>query len=83
MSIQLDTAYGKSVIRRIGNCTLEEDQTGQEDGSDGDAGDQETDQTPDLTDYQLVRDKELRTRTKPLRFRDESNMSAYAFAAAA
>ncbi|GKE47756.1 retrotransposon protein, putative, ty1-copia subclass, partial [Tanacetum coccineum] len=36
-------------------------------------------QTPDLTDYQLVRDRELMTRTKPLRFRDESNMVAYAF----
>ncbi|GJS08194.1 retrotransposon protein, putative, ty1-copia subclass [Tanacetum coccineum] len=33
----------------------------------------------DLTDYQLVRDRELMTRTKPLRFRDESNMVAYAF----
>nr|GEW39578.1 hypothetical protein [Tanacetum cinerariifolium] len=39
-------------------------------------------QSPDLTDYQLVRDKEPRTRTKALRFRDESNMAAYAFAAA-
>ncbi|GJW28359.1 zinc finger, CCHC-type containing protein [Tanacetum coccineum] len=40
----------------------------------------ETDQPPDLTDYQLVRDRERRTRTKPLRFRDESNsnMAAYA-----
>ncbi|GJS57668.1 retrovirus-related pol polyprotein from transposon TNT 1-94 [Tanacetum coccineum] len=36
----------------------------------------------DLTDYQLARDREPRTRTKPLRFRDESNMVAYAFAAA-
>ncbi|GJX92245.1 retrotransposon protein, putative, ty1-copia subclass [Tanacetum coccineum] len=40
----------------------------------------ETDQTPDLTDYQLTRDREPRTRTKPLRFQDESNMAAYAFA---
>ncbi|GJY33134.1 retrotransposon protein, putative, ty1-copia subclass [Tanacetum coccineum] len=39
-------------------------------------------QPPDLTDYQLVRDREPRTRTKPLRFRYESNMAAYAFAAA-
>ncbi|GJZ81928.1 retrotransposon protein, putative, ty1-copia subclass, partial [Tanacetum coccineum] len=54
----------------------------QEDGDDEDAGDQETDQPPDLTDYQLVRDREPRTRTKPLRFRDESNMAAYAFVAA-
>nr|GFB36834.1 retrotransposon protein, putative, Ty1-copia subclass [Tanacetum cinerariifolium] len=38
--------------------------------------------TPDLTDYQLARDKEPRTRTKPLRFQDESNMAAYAFIAA-
>ncbi|GKB43114.1 hypothetical protein Tco_0888056 [Tanacetum coccineum] len=36
----------------------------------------------DLTDYQLVRDREPRTRTKPLRFRDESNLAAYAFVAA-
>ncbi|GJV04565.1 hypothetical protein Tco_1338134 [Tanacetum coccineum] len=28
-----------------------------------------------------VRDRELRTRTKPLRLRDESNMDAYAFVA--
>ncbi|GJQ98654.1 hypothetical protein Tco_0009793, partial [Tanacetum coccineum] len=28
----------------------------------------------------LVRDREPRTRTKPLRFRDESNMAPYAFA---
>nr|GFA46938.1 hypothetical protein [Tanacetum cinerariifolium] len=32
--------------------------------------------------YQLARDREPKTRMKPLRFRDESNMSAYAFAAA-
>nr|GEY80438.1 hypothetical protein [Tanacetum cinerariifolium] len=42
----------------------------------------ETDQPPDLTDYQLARDREPRTRTKPLRFRDESNMVAYTFVAA-
>ncbi|GJZ12951.1 retrotransposon protein, putative, ty1-copia subclass [Tanacetum coccineum] len=35
-------------------------------------------QSPDLTDYQLARDRERRTRTKPLRFREESNMAAYA-----
>nr|GEV91020.1 retrovirus-related Pol polyprotein from transposon TNT 1-94 [Tanacetum cinerariifolium] len=57
------------------------DKTNQDDGNDEDAGDQEIDQPPDLTDYQLVRDREPRTRTKPLRFRDESNMAAYAFAA--
>nr|GEY43370.1 retrovirus-related Pol polyprotein from transposon TNT 1-94 [Tanacetum cinerariifolium] len=44
--------------------------------------DQATDQSPDLTDYQLVRDREPRTRTKSLRFRDKSNMAAYAFVAA-
>ncbi|GJU93382.1 retrovirus-related pol polyprotein from transposon TNT 1-94 [Tanacetum coccineum] len=32
--------------------------------------------------YQLARDRERRTRTKPLRFQDESNMAAYAFVAA-
>nr|GEY07578.1 retrotransposon protein, putative, Ty1-copia subclass [Tanacetum cinerariifolium] len=32
--------------------------------------------------YQLVRDREPRTRMKPLRFQDESNMAAYAFATA-
>ncbi|GJV43626.1 retrovirus-related pol polyprotein from transposon TNT 1-94 [Tanacetum coccineum] len=47
-----------------------------------DAGDQETNQPSDLTDYQLTRDREPRTRTKPLRFQDESNIAAYAFAAA-
>nr|GEY81247.1 retrovirus-related Pol polyprotein from transposon TNT 1-94 [Tanacetum cinerariifolium] len=43
---------------------------------------QETNQPPDLTNYQLVRDRDPRTRTKPLRFRDKSNMVAYAFVAA-
>ncbi|GKG07899.1 hypothetical protein Tco_0333731, partial [Tanacetum coccineum] len=42
----------------------------------------QTDQTLDLTYYQLVRDRDPRTRTKPLRFRDESNLAAYAFVAA-
>ncbi|GJR70181.1 retrovirus-related pol polyprotein from transposon TNT 1-94 [Tanacetum coccineum] len=54
----------------------------QEDGGDEDAGDQETDQTPDLTEYQLVRDREPKTKMKPLRFQDESNMAAYSFAEA-
>nr|GEZ32906.1 retrotransposon protein, putative, Ty1-copia subclass [Tanacetum cinerariifolium] len=58
------------------------DKTDQEDGDDRDAGDEETDQIPDLTDYQLARDRERRTRTKPLRFQDENNMAAYAFVAA-
>ncbi|GJT93061.1 retrotransposon protein, putative, ty1-copia subclass [Tanacetum coccineum] len=69
-------------LQGLSNRTPEEDHTDQEDGDDEDAGDQETDQTQDLTDYQLVRDREPRTRTIPLRFRDESNMAAYAFAAA-
>ncbi|GKE70209.1 retrovirus-related pol polyprotein from transposon TNT 1-94 [Tanacetum coccineum] len=69
-------------LQRLNNHTPEQDQTDQEDGDDEDAGDQETDQPPDLTDYQLARDREPRTRTKPLRFRDESNLAAYAFVAA-
>ncbi|GJV18496.1 retrotransposon protein, putative, ty1-copia subclass [Tanacetum coccineum] len=40
-------------LQGFNNRTLEEDQTDQEDGDDEDAGDQETDQTLDLTDYQL------------------------------
>nr|GEX26319.1 retrovirus-related Pol polyprotein from transposon TNT 1-94 [Tanacetum cinerariifolium] len=65
-------------LQRLNNHTLEEDQTDNEDqtdqdnGDDEDAGVQEIDQPPDLTDYQLVRDREPRIRTKPLRFRDES-----------
>ncbi|GKA05101.1 retrovirus-related pol polyprotein from transposon TNT 1-94 [Tanacetum coccineum] len=55
-------------LQRLNNHTPEEDQTDQEDGNDEDAGDQETDQPPDLTNYQLVCDREPRTRTKPLRF---------------
>nr|GEY07837.1 hypothetical protein [Tanacetum cinerariifolium] len=60
-------------LQRLNNHTLEEDQTDnedqtdQDDGDDEDAGDQEIDQPPDLTDHQLVRDREPRTRTKPLR----------------
>ncbi|GKB79927.1 retrotransposon protein, putative, ty1-copia subclass, partial [Tanacetum coccineum] len=68
-------------LQRLNNHTLEEDQKDQEDGDDEDAGDQETNQPPDLTDYQLVWNREPRTRTKPLRFRDESNIAAYAFVA--
>nr|GEW51349.1 zinc finger, CCHC-type [Tanacetum cinerariifolium] len=75
-------------LQRLNNHTLEQDQTNnenqtdQDDGDDEDAGDQEIDQPPDLTDYQLVQDREPKIRMKPLRFRDESNMAAYAFAAA-
>ncbi|GJZ40597.1 retrovirus-related pol polyprotein from transposon TNT 1-94 [Tanacetum coccineum] len=54
-------------LQRLNNHTLEEDQTDQEDGDDEDAGDQETNHTPDLIDYQLARDREPRTRPKPLR----------------
>nr|GEX95006.1 hypothetical protein [Tanacetum cinerariifolium] len=68
-------------LQRINNHMPKEDQTDQEDGDDEDAGDQEIDQLSDLTDYQLVRDREPKTRTKPLRFRDESNMAVYAFVA--
>ncbi|GKA01005.1 hypothetical protein Tco_0673670, partial [Tanacetum coccineum] len=45
---------------------LKEDETNQEDGDDEDAGDQENDQISDLTDYQLVRDREPRARMRPL-----------------
>ncbi|GJU90390.1 retrotransposon protein, putative, ty1-copia subclass [Tanacetum coccineum] len=69
-------------LQRLNNHTPEKDQTDQEDGDNEDTGDQETDQTSDLTDYQLAQDGERRTRTKPLKFRDESNMAAYAFVAA-
>nr|GFB18970.1 retrovirus-related Pol polyprotein from transposon TNT 1-94 [Tanacetum cinerariifolium] len=55
-------------LQRLNNHMLEEDQTDNEDQTDQDDGDQEIDQPPDLTDYQLVRDKKPRTRTKPLRF---------------
>ncbi|GJU08785.1 retrovirus-related pol polyprotein from transposon TNT 1-94 [Tanacetum coccineum] len=54
--------------------TLKDSNADEEDGDDEDARDHETDQTPDLTDYQLARDRERRTRTKPLWFRDESVM---------
>ncbi|GJU68078.1 retrovirus-related pol polyprotein from transposon TNT 1-94 [Tanacetum coccineum] len=36
-------------LQELNNLTLEEDQTDHEDGNDEDAGDQEIDQTPDLT----------------------------------
>ncbi|GJZ91319.1 retrovirus-related pol polyprotein from transposon TNT 1-94 [Tanacetum coccineum] len=68
-------------LQRLNNHTPKEDQKDQEDGDDEDAGDQETDQLSDFTYYQLVRDREPRTRTKPLRFRDKSNMATYAFVA--
>ncbi|GJS68173.1 retrovirus-related pol polyprotein from transposon TNT 1-94 [Tanacetum coccineum] len=40
-------------LHGLSNRTLEEDHTNQEDDDDENAGDQETDQTLDLTDYQL------------------------------
>nr|GEZ68867.1 retrotransposon protein, putative, Ty1-copia subclass [Tanacetum cinerariifolium] len=40
-------------LQRLNNHALEKDQTDQEDGDDEDAGDQATDQPPDLIDYQL------------------------------
>nr|GEZ54370.1 retrovirus-related Pol polyprotein from transposon TNT 1-94 [Tanacetum cinerariifolium] len=48
-------------LQRLNNYTLEEDQIDHEDGDDEDAGDQATDQPLDLTNYQLVRDREPRT----------------------
>ncbi|GKB51925.1 zinc finger, CCHC-type containing protein [Tanacetum coccineum] len=69
-------------LQRLNNHTPEEDQTDQEDEDNEDEGDHETDQIPDLTDYQLAQDRERRTRVKPLRFRDKSNMVAYKFVAA-
>nr|GEW02889.1 hypothetical protein [Tanacetum cinerariifolium] len=69
-------------LQRLNNHTPKEDLTDQKDDDDEDSGDQETDQTSNLTDYQLARDREPMTRTKPLRFQDESDMEAYAFVAA-
>nr|GEV79379.1 zinc finger, CCHC-type [Tanacetum cinerariifolium] len=43
-------------LQRLNNHALEEDQTNQEDGDDEDAGDQATDQPPNLTDYQLIKE---------------------------
>nr|GEX07716.1 hypothetical protein [Tanacetum cinerariifolium] len=40
-------------LKGLNTHTLDEDQTDNEDGNDEDARDQETDQTPNLTDYQL------------------------------
>nr|GEU52384.1 retrotransposon protein, putative, Ty1-copia subclass [Tanacetum cinerariifolium] len=78
----VEELHVKVGLQRLHNHALEEDQIDQEDGDDEDAWDQATDQPSDLTNYQLVRDREPRTRTKPLRFQDESNMAAYAFVTA-
>nr|GEV99348.1 retrovirus-related Pol polyprotein from transposon TNT 1-94 [Tanacetum cinerariifolium] len=69
--------FNKSVMYKD---TLKDSGAGN--GDDEYAEDQATDQPPDLIDYQFVQDREPRTRTKPLRFRDESNMAAYAFVTA-
>nr|GEZ52694.1 hypothetical protein [Tanacetum cinerariifolium] len=53
-------------LHGLNNHTFKKDHRDEEDGDDEDAGDQETDQTPDLTDYRLVWDREPRTRMKPL-----------------
>ncbi|GJS12432.1 retrotransposon protein, putative, ty1-copia subclass [Tanacetum coccineum] len=45
-------------LQGLSNRTPEEDHTDQEDGDDENAGEQETDQAPDLTDYQLKADME-------------------------
>nr|GEY37616.1 ATPase family AAA domain-containing protein [Tanacetum cinerariifolium] len=58
--------YG--MLRTFGCVAYLHVQQDQDDGDDEDAGDQEIDQPPDFTDYQLVRDRKPRTRTKPLRF---------------
>nr|GEV22460.1 hypothetical protein [Tanacetum cinerariifolium] len=54
-------------LQRLNNHKPKEDQIDLEDIDDEDAGDQETDQTLDLTDYQLALDREPRIRKKPLR----------------
>ncbi|GJV80780.1 retrotransposon protein, putative, ty1-copia subclass [Tanacetum coccineum] len=77
-----NVVFNESVMYKDALKDSGADQKDQEDGDDEDAGDQETDQPPDLRDYQLVQDREPRTRTKPLRFRDESNLAHYAFVAA-
>nr|GEW71489.1 zinc finger, CCHC-type [Tanacetum cinerariifolium] len=76
-----NVVFNESVMYKDTLKDSSADHTDQKDGDDEDAGDQETNQTPDLTDYQLVSDREPRIRMKRLRFRDESNMAAYAFAA--
>nr|GEX36910.1 retrovirus-related Pol polyprotein from transposon TNT 1-94 [Tanacetum cinerariifolium] len=57
-------------LQRLNNHMPEEDQTDREDGDDEDAWDQATDQPSDLTDYQLVQDREPMTRTKPFRYKE-------------
>ncbi|GJR44326.1 retrovirus-related pol polyprotein from transposon TNT 1-94 [Tanacetum coccineum] len=51
----VEELHVKVELQRLNNHTPEEDQ---EDDDDEDAGDQETDQTLDLTDYQLAQDRE-------------------------
>nr|GEV16536.1 retrovirus-related Pol polyprotein from transposon TNT 1-94 [Tanacetum cinerariifolium] len=76
-----DVVFNKSVMYKDTLKDSGADRTDQEDGDDKDARDRETDQIPDLTNYQLVQDREPRTRTKPLRFRDKTNIVGYAFVA--
>ncbi|GKB23452.1 retrotransposon protein, putative, ty1-copia subclass [Tanacetum coccineum] len=81
---RLDGESHKIVTRR--NVVFNESVMYKDTLKDSGAGDKSVKelQVKDIgsTDYQLGSDKERRTRTKPLRFQDESNMAAYAFAAA-
>nr|GEX31870.1 retrovirus-related Pol polyprotein from transposon TNT 1-94 [Tanacetum cinerariifolium] len=52
-------------LQGLNNHTLKDDQTNLEDGDDVDARDSETDQTPDLTDYQFIHDRDPRTQMRP------------------
>nr|GEW16433.1 retrotransposon protein, putative, Ty1-copia subclass [Tanacetum cinerariifolium] len=77
---RLDDESPKIVTSRnvvFNECVMYKD-TLKDSGASADKSVEEL-QTPDITDYQLARDRERRIRTKPLRFRDESNMAAYAF----
>nr|GEZ99568.1 retrotransposon protein, putative, Ty1-copia subclass [Tanacetum cinerariifolium] len=56
----------KDILKDSGASTDKSVEELQEDGDDEDARDQEIDYPSDLTDYQLVQDREPRKRTKPL-----------------
>nr|GEV33800.1 retrovirus-related Pol polyprotein from transposon TNT 1-94 [Tanacetum cinerariifolium] len=62
-----NVAFNKSIMYKDTLKDSGADQTDQKDGDDEDAGDQPTDQLPDLTDCQLVQDRELKIKAKPLR----------------
>ncbi|GJZ44222.1 retrovirus-related pol polyprotein from transposon TNT 1-94 [Tanacetum coccineum] len=64
-----DVVFNESVMYKD---MLKDHGADQEDGDDTNVGDQETNQASDLIDYQLVRDGEPRTTTRPLRFQDEA-----------